>query len=178
MPCSQMISMNIRPPRPSDASSVAMLPAVKARMRNSPRLNIGSSWRSSMTTKSASSSRPTTISPTTCGFVQPIGGPPVGLEPVLDRDEPQDQADRERRVAPPVDAGRPPLAALLQLPVRPDRAEDAARHRDEEHEPPRDGCARPAKPEAHEGAGDRRDGVDAEREAPLLAREGVGQDGR
>ena len=81
MPCSQMISMNISPPRPSDASSVAMLPAVKARMRNSPRLNIGSSLRSSIATKAASNASPETISASTSGFVQPIEWPPYGWMP-------------------------------------------------------------------------------------------------
>ena len=76
MPCSQMISMNIRPPRPSEASSVAIVPALNARMRNSERLNIGSSLRSSITTKAASSRRPPPISPSTSGFVQPIECPP------------------------------------------------------------------------------------------------------
>ena len=58
-----------------------MLPAVKARMRNRPRPNIGCSTRSSMATKSASSTSPEPISASTSGFVQPIEWPPYGWMP-------------------------------------------------------------------------------------------------
>ena len=81
MPCSQMISMNISPPRPSEASSVAMLPKLKARIRNSWRRNIASSRRTSITANTASSRTPTAIAATTRGFVQPIVWPPYGWMP-------------------------------------------------------------------------------------------------
>ena len=41
IPCSQMISMNISPPRLSEARKLAALPAEKARMRKRERRNIG-----------------------------------------------------------------------------------------------------------------------------------------
>ena len=41
MPCSQMISMNIRPPRPRAARNVEMVPNVKALMRNKLSRNMG-----------------------------------------------------------------------------------------------------------------------------------------
>ena len=42
MPCSQMISMNIRPPRAIEARKVESVPALNARIRSSGRRNIGS----------------------------------------------------------------------------------------------------------------------------------------
>ena len=41
MPCSQMMSMNIRPPRLNAARKLANSPAVNARILNSCRRNIG-----------------------------------------------------------------------------------------------------------------------------------------
>ena len=58
MPCSQMISMNCSPPWASRTEKPATLPAVKARMRNSPSWNIGSAIRLSMTANAASSATP------------------------------------------------------------------------------------------------------------------------
>ena len=76
-----MISMNISPPRPSEASSVAMQPAEKARMRKRPSLNIGSVVRISMATNPASTAMPPTMPTITFGLVQPIGWPPYGWMP-------------------------------------------------------------------------------------------------
>ena len=42
MPCSQMISMNCMPPRPSASIMFAMLPKANARMLNSDSRNSGS----------------------------------------------------------------------------------------------------------------------------------------
>ena len=53
MPCSQMISMNIRPPRATADRKVESVPKVKARMRNSGSLNIGSATRFSIEKKAA-----------------------------------------------------------------------------------------------------------------------------
>ena len=76
MPCSQMIRMNIRPPRPSPASRLARLPAVNGRIRNSLSRNIGSATRVSITQNAASTARPPAISAITSGLVQPIVCPP------------------------------------------------------------------------------------------------------
>jgi hypothetical protein len=76
-----MISMNMSPPRPSDASSVAMLPAVKARMRKRPSRNIGSSIRVSITAKIASRTSPPPMHTSTLGDVHPIVWPPYGWIP-------------------------------------------------------------------------------------------------
>ena len=76
MPCSQMIRMNISPPRPRLESRLARLPAVNGRIRNSESRNIGSATRVSITQKPASTASPPTISPSTTGLVQPIVCPP------------------------------------------------------------------------------------------------------
>jgi hypothetical protein len=55
MPCNQMITMNIRPPRPIEASSAAIMPKLKARLLNRLMWNIGSSTRVSMITNTTSS---------------------------------------------------------------------------------------------------------------------------
>ena len=76
MPCSQMISMNCRPPRAIEASRVAALPAANARIRNSFSGNIGSSTRGSMTQNTTSSATPPIRPVSTHGLVQPIVCPP------------------------------------------------------------------------------------------------------
>ena len=76
MPCSQMIRMNIRPPRPRLDSKLAMLPAVNGRILNSASWNIGSATRVSITQNTASTARPPKISVSTTGLVQPIVCPP------------------------------------------------------------------------------------------------------
>ncbi len=72
MPWSQMISMNMRPPRLSEARKLATLPAVKARIRNSVSRNMGWATRVSMTPKTTSKTTPPKISPITTGLVQPM----------------------------------------------------------------------------------------------------------
>ena len=72
MPWSQMISMNISPPRLSEARKLAVLPAAKARMRNRLRRNIGCSTRVSMTPKTTSRQRPPTMAASTLGLVHPM----------------------------------------------------------------------------------------------------------
>ena len=76
MPCSQMISMNCRPPRPIEIMKLATLPATKARMRNNERLNIGSATRRSIMTNTTSSASPPMSSASTIGLVHPIEWPP------------------------------------------------------------------------------------------------------
>jgi hypothetical protein len=83
MPCSQMISMNCRPPRATAFSSAAALPAQNAWMRNSPRWNIGCGTRVSTRQNAASSARPPTSPETTHGFVQPSAWPPYGWMPYV-----------------------------------------------------------------------------------------------
>ncbi len=76
MPCSQMISMNCRPPRAIEASRVAVIPAANARIRIRPRSNIGALVCSSMKQNTISIATPPNIPPSTSGLVQPIECPP------------------------------------------------------------------------------------------------------
>ncbi len=76
IPWSQMIRMNISPPRPSEASRLARLPAAKARIRNRPMRNIGALTLVSIHTKATSSPTPPASAPSTAGLVQPMVCPP------------------------------------------------------------------------------------------------------
>ena len=76
MPCSQMISMNCMPPRPSASIRLARLPQKKARMRNSDSRNSGSATLVSTTPNTTSSAIPPKMAVSTHGLVQPIGCPP------------------------------------------------------------------------------------------------------
>ena len=67
-----MISMNMSPPRLREARALAVLPAVKARIRNRLSRNIGLATRVSMTPNTPSSTSPPKISPITVGLVQPM----------------------------------------------------------------------------------------------------------
>ena len=67
-----MISMNCMPPRAMATTRPAMLPAVKARMRNRLSWNIGSAIRVSITANRASSATPPSSRPRTAGLVQPM----------------------------------------------------------------------------------------------------------
>ena len=58
------------------ASKVEMLPAVKARIRNSASRNIGSGTRVSMTAKATSRATPVDSAVSTVGLVQPMVCPP------------------------------------------------------------------------------------------------------
>ena len=100
----------------------------------------------------------------------------VRLDAVGDPDHHRDQAGGERDVAPPVDPRRLLRRQLAQAAARPDRREQADRHRDDEHEPPLHGREHAAEHEADERAGERGDAVDPEREPALALRERVGQD--
>ena len=81
MPCSQMISMNCMPPRPSASMKFAMLPAAKARMRNSESRNSGSATLVSTKPNTTSAASPPNMAVSTHGLVQPIGWPPYGSRP-------------------------------------------------------------------------------------------------
>ena len=157
IPCSQMMRMNCRPPRPIADRSAAMLPAANARMRKRSRWNIGSSTRVSITQNTTSSAMPPSSIDRTNGDVHPIVVAAVRLDPVRDPDHHADEAEREGRVPPPVDAGRATHAELAERVVRPDGRNHADRHRDEEDEPPRHGRQHAAEDEPEERAGDRGD---------------------
>jgi hypothetical protein len=68
-----MISMNISPPRPIEASSPARLPALNAGRRNRPSRNIGCGTRLSMKTNRPRSATPPARQASTTGLVQPMG---------------------------------------------------------------------------------------------------------
>ena len=76
MPCSQMISMNCMPPRPSASIRLATLPQAKARILNSEIRNSGSATFVSTKPKITSRATPPKMAASTDGFVQPIGCPP------------------------------------------------------------------------------------------------------
>ena len=76
MPCSQMISMNISPPRATAERNVESVPNVNARIRNSGRRNIGSSTRHSISAKATSETTPAPSRAITLGLVQPVAWPP------------------------------------------------------------------------------------------------------
>ena len=76
MPCSQMISMNWSPPRPTDDISPARLPMPNDADLNKRMSTIGCSTRSSMKQNATSISSPATIDPMTHGLVQPVEEPP------------------------------------------------------------------------------------------------------
>ena len=76
MPCSQMIKMNISPPRPSPDSRPARLPALNARIRNNSIRNIGCCTRVSMKQKAMSRAAPPAMAAITQGLVQPMMCPP------------------------------------------------------------------------------------------------------
>jgi hypothetical protein len=72
-------------------------------------------------------------------------------------------------------AGRP-LAELVEAAVGPERAEDAERHRHQEHQVPLHRAEQGAQDEADELAADPGDLVQAERHPAVIGREGVGED--
>ena len=110
MPCSQMITMNISPPLPTELSSAATVPNVNPRKRKRLTRNIGSATRVSITTKTTSSATPPMISASTAGLVHPIVLPPYGwipyVMPTSTRISPTPnvtlphQSTRERRTMP------------------------------------------------------------------------------
>ena len=77
MPCSQMISMNISPPRATAERNVESVPNVKARMRNSGRRNIGSRDPSlDQRERHQATPRRARSRAITRGLVQPVAWPP------------------------------------------------------------------------------------------------------
>ena len=72
MPCSQMISMNISPPRATAERNVESVPNVKARMRNRGRRNIGSATRRSTAANATRNAAPAPSSASTRGLLQPV----------------------------------------------------------------------------------------------------------
>ena len=81
MPCSQMIMMNIRPPRPTAARNDDRVPKVKARILNRGSRNIGSTALVSITANAARSTTPAASSPSTGALVQPMLCPSAGSMP-------------------------------------------------------------------------------------------------
>ncbi len=76
MPWSQMMRMNMRPPRLMAARKLAKMPAVKARILNRLSVNMGSRTRTSMMQKAARRTTPRASEMTTRGLVQPMAWPP------------------------------------------------------------------------------------------------------
>ncbi len=83
MPCSQMMSMNCNPPRPTEDIRPARLPSPNDAERNSLMSTIGSATRNSMKQNATSSSSPAVIAPSTHGLVQPVVAPPYGWMPYV-----------------------------------------------------------------------------------------------
>ena len=81
MPWNQIISMNIRPPRPIDPRNWARLPKANGRMRKRERRNIGSFTRLSMTANAASRTMPLAIMEMTNGLPHPEREVPYGSMP-------------------------------------------------------------------------------------------------
>src|SRR5262249_46367321 len=136
-----MISMNMRPPRATAARKVESEPKVKARIRKSESLNIGSGAGLSIETIAMREA----IEGGRGGEEEKARGAPpaggrvtVGPDPVGDRDHHQDQAEGEGDVSEPVDRLLLRHASLLELEIGPHRAEEPDRDRDQEDEPPVD----------------------------------------
>ena len=81
IPCSQMMSMNIRPPRPIADKNVARVPKVKALIFSSDSRNIGSATCVSMMMKATSKPTPAASIEITGVLVHPIGCPFAGWIP-------------------------------------------------------------------------------------------------
>ena len=83
MPCNQMISMNIRPPRATADRNVESVPNVKALMRKSGRRNMGSAVRRSISANAVSETTEATSRPSTRGLSQPVEWEPYGRIPYV-----------------------------------------------------------------------------------------------
>jgi len=81
MPCSQMMSMNCSPPRPTEDINPARLPMPNAADRNSRTSTIGWGTRSSMKQNATSSASPPMIAASTIGLVHPVVESPYGWMP-------------------------------------------------------------------------------------------------
>ena len=101
----------------------------------------------------------------------------VGLDAVDDPGQDGDETHAEGDVPGPVDPGPDPHTVVDELHIRPDGAEDAERHADQKDEAPGDRGQEPSDEQPDEGPGDGGHAVDAEGQAALVGREGVGQDG-
>ncbi len=164
------------PPREMAASSPARPPVANARILNSRRLNIGESECSSIHAERGEEHEPRDERDDHLRRRPAHRVTAVRLDPVHDRREHRRKSYGEGDVAPPVDARLHPASVVFQALVRPDRADDADRNRDPEHQAPVDDREQTAGDESDERAGDRRDLVDADREAALFDRERVGDD--
>ena len=102
----------------------------------------------------------------------------VRMHAIGGADEHGPEADGESDVAPPVDTAAMALAVVAQFAVGPERAEDADRHVDPEDGPPVDGSEDASGGQPDELPGEGGDLIDAQCQAALLKRKGVGQDGR
>ena len=179
MPCSQMISMNISPPRLRAARKLAKTPAGEGadleQLQPEHRLGHlglddaeGDQQDSTPTTRRADDHR-----------VRPAHGVvAVGLDAVGDAHHDQDEPDGEGDVAGPIDRAGRRWPSLTQFEVAQDRAEQADGHRHQEDEPPVDGGQDPAQDQPDEGSAEGGGLVDPQGHAPLVVGEGIGEDGR
>ena len=76
IPWSQMMSMNISPPRAIEDRKFASTPNVYGRMRKRSRWNIGSFTRVSIRTNATRSTTPSARAESTNGLLHPIGESP------------------------------------------------------------------------------------------------------
>src|ERR1700722_5362749 len=136
-----MMRMNMSPPRDKEAMALAALPAVKARIRDMG-LDEAEHTEQGDTAEDLAHDH---------GTGPAHGVVAVGQQAVGDADENEDESDGEGGVAPPVDVGGRPHAAVLQLAVGPDGAKDAEGHRHQEDQVPLDGSQQAAQDQADEG---------------------------
>src|ERR1700683_134188 len=146
MPCSQMMSMNCTPPRPSAMSRLATLPAANARMRNSDSRNSGSGTLVSTQPEGGRG-------PAAPGVGPPHRGAAVRQQAVGDPDQDRDQAGAEQDVAPPVHPRPAPGALVPQHEIRPHGAERPDGRRDEEDQVPVDRAEHAAEQQPDETTG-------------------------
>ena len=137
IPCSQMISMNISPPRATADRNVESVPNVNARIRNSGRRNIGSRARRSIDAEGDEQGDSGADEPSTRGLIQPVGVPRQGRMPYVTATMRQ-ISPRRRSRCPTSRSGALVDAELLELQVRPHGPEQPHRNRDQEHQPPVD----------------------------------------
>ena len=165
MPCSQMISMNCRPPResaPEESGDVAGREGPDLEQVQ-PEHRVGDPGLDPAERRPAGRRRRHHAEHER---VRPAHGmPAVRLYPVDHAGQQGGQADREGDVAEPVDAGRDADAVVDQLQVGPRRAEHPERHRDQEHQAPVDGRQQPAQHQSDKRAGDGGHAVDPESQA-------------
>ena len=170
------MSMNCSPPRAMETKKAAILPAVKARIRNRLSWNKGSATLDSMTTNAANSSG-AADQPGENQRTHPTRGvPTVGLDAEGDADQDGTEPDGEGDVAPPVDAAALSNARLAKFAIGPKGPEDADGYVDPEHCPPVDSGEQTSRHQADEHPGQPGNLVDAEGKTPLVRR-GMHQSG-